>query len=175
MIDAVKVDDIGIDISLINSTTEHGKHELITEKFSELVFRISNRTKFPTSLFLRIQPSIRNQPHSASLDLTKKMVFNGTLQMPLPEIAAEESLDVNLGLIALCRGEFEVSASVEETRLSEADAADGKGKQRPRVDTRVMIDSLVGAKERRIWHSREPCILIARDEDSDDDDDDSDD
>lgn len=50
-----------------------------------------------------------------------------------------------------------------------------RGKVRPRVDTRTIVDALLGAKERKMWHSREPCVLIVRDEDSDDDDDDSDD
>jgi hypothetical protein len=172
MIDAIKIDDIGIDISLSNTFAEHGKHELFTYTFSELIFRISNRTTTPISPFLRIQPSIRNQPHNASLDLAKKIIFNGTLQTPLPEIAARDSVEVSLGLIALCRGEFEVSASVEEARLLDSDATEEKGKNRARVDTRMMVDALIGPKERRIWHSREPCILTVRDEVSDDDDDD---
>jgi hypothetical protein len=175
MIDAIKIDDIGIDISLSNTFAEHGKHELFTDTFSELIFRISNRTTTPISPFLRIQPSIRNQPHNASLDLAKKIIFNGTLQTPLPEIAARDSVEVSLGLIALCRGEFEVSASVEEARLLDSDATEEKGKNRARVDTRMMVDALIGPKERRIWHSREPCILTVRDEESDDGDDRSDD
>ena len=175
MIDAVKIDDIGIDISLNNNTTEHGKHELFSETFAELNFRVSNRTTAPISPFMRIQPSIRNQPHNASLDLAKKIVFNGTLQMPLPKIPAKEYVDVNLGMIALCRGEFEVSASVEEARLLDSDTAEEKGKSRPRVNTRMMVDAVLGPKERRIWHSREPCILIVQDEEKGDDDDDSDD
>lgn len=175
MIDAVKIDDVGIDISLDNSTSEYGKHELITEAFSELKFRISNRTTSPISPFLRIQPSIRNQPYNASLDLAKKIVFNGTLQQPLPQIPGQDSIEVKLGLIALCRGEFEVSASVEEARLQEAGAGEVKETTRPRANTRIPVDALLGPKERKIWHSREPCILVVRDQDSDDDDDDSDD
>jgi hypothetical protein len=29
----------------------------------------------------------------------------------------------------------------------------------------------MGSKERRIWHSREPCVVLVRDEDSGDEDD----
>lgn len=178
-IEAVKIDDIGIDIYLNNGTTKNGKYEVFAEKFSEIIFRISNRTEKPIYPFLRVQPSIRNQPHHASLDLAKKVVFNGTLQHPLLQIAGKESVEVNLGVIALCRGEFEVSASVEEARLLESDGAVEHEKTRPRVDTRMMMDALLGPKERRIWHSRESCVLVVRDEDSDegsdDDDDDSDD
>jgi hypothetical protein len=175
MIEAARIDDIGIDISLSNSTPEYSKHELLTERFSELKFRISNRAANPISPYLRIQPSIRNQPHNASLDLSKKIIFSGTLQQPLPQIPGKESVEISLGLVALCRGEFEVSASVEEARLVDSDGADETGKTRPRADTRTMLDALLGPKERRIWHAREPCILVVRDEDSDDDDDDSDD
>lgn len=176
MIEAVKIDDIGIDIGLSNNASENGKYELSTESFSEIKFRISNRTANPIHPFLRIQPSIRNLSHNASLDLSKKIIFNGTLQQPLPEISGKESIEVSLGLVALCSGEFEIGASVEEARLIDSNGTDEKEKTRSRANTRMMMDALLGPKERRIWHSREPCILVVRDEESDDvDDDDSDD
>jgi hypothetical protein len=34
-----------------------------------------------------------------------------------------------------------------------------------------MMDAILGARERRIWHSRQPCIVVVKDQDSDDDDD----
>jgi hypothetical protein len=74
-------------------------------------------------------------------------------------------------MTALCRGEFEISASVEEARLWEAPKASGKEATgaRPRTGTQALIDTLPGAKDRKIWHTREPCILVVTDEESSDD------
>jgi hypothetical protein len=171
IIDTIKIDDVGIDISLSGNKSRNAKYELLTDSFSELSVRVSNRTTDPISPFIRIQPSLRNQPHNASLDLSKKFIFNGTLQQALPQIPANGSVEVGFNVTALCRGEFEISASVEEVRLLDSDGTAEDGGTRRRADTRTMMDALLGTKERRIWHSREPCLLIVRDEDSDDDDD----
>lgn len=81
----------------------------------------------------------------------------------------ETYADLTLGVTPLCRGEFEISATVEEVRLVDApDGDDGDGtvggtKGRPRSDTDKMLDAVLGAPERRIWHAREPCLLVVRD------------
>jgi hypothetical protein len=105
-----------------------------------------------------------------SLDLSKKFVWNGTLQQTLPPLASNGSVEITIGMTALCRGEFEISASVEEAKL--LDSKDGGAREggRPRANTRMMMDALLGTKERRIWHSREPCLLTVKDDDSDDED-----
>jgi trafficking protein particle complex subunit 9 len=173
MIEAIKIDDIGIELSVNGIGSQDGQHELFTNSFSELKVKITNRTSDTISPFLRIQPSIKNQPHNISLDLSKKLVFNGILQEVLPDLPGHKTAEVSLGLTALARGEFEISASVEEARLQEhqQDEKPVEGR-RPRANTRTMMDAILGAKERRIWHSREPCVVLVRDEDSDDDDDD---
>ncbi|KAA8563929.1 hypothetical protein EYC84_011936 [Monilinia fructicola] len=73
----------------------------------------------------------------------------------------------------LCRGEFELSASVEEVRLFEAPKEELAIEEggRARANTKNLMDTMLGAKERRIWHSREPCLLVVRDEDDDSDED----
>jgi trafficking protein particle complex subunit 9 len=170
MIEAVKVDDVGIDISINGVTSGNLKHDVATDSFSEIKVCISNRTTEPIFPLIRIQPSVRNQPHNLSLDLSKKIVWNGILQQTLPQLPGKESAKVVIGITALCRGEFEISASVEEARLQRSRGEEDKEgqKARPRANTRSMMDTLLGAKERRIWHSREPCLLVVRDEDSDD-------
>jgi hypothetical protein len=32
-----------------------------------------------------------------------------------------------------------------------------------------MMDPVLGVRERRIWHTREPCVLVVRGEDGSDD------
>jgi len=68
---------------------------------------------------------------------------------------------------------------VEETRLFDTGEESWKGKEpkgqaysRARANTRTMMDSVLGARERKIWHSREPCLLIVRDKDDDGEDED---
>ena len=62
------------------------------------------------------------------------------------------------------------TASVEEAELlDEAGESKGEG-VRPRANTKMMMDTLLGSKDRRIWHSREPCLLSVKDEDDDDSD-----
>jgi hypothetical protein len=167
VIEAIKIDDISIDISVNGQKVGDAKHEVATDSFSEVLVKISNRSSEPIIPLLRLQPSIRNQAHSVSLDLSKKFVWNGTLQQTLPPLPAGESVEVTLGMTCLCRGEFEISASVEEARLLGQPEEKEKGASRPRANTRSMMDALLGSKERRIWHSREPCALVVRDEESD--------
>jgi hypothetical protein len=176
VIEAIKIDDIGISVS-VNGQMPGGdaKYEVTTDTFSEVIIKIENRSAEPIVALLRLQPSLRNQHHNASLDLTKKFVWNGTLQQTLPQIPAGESVEVGLGMTCLCRGEFEISASVEEARLlgipEKKEEKEEKGTGRPRANTKSMMDTLLGTKERRIWHSREPCLVVVRDEESSDEED----
>lgn len=173
MIEAIKIDEIGIDLS-INGTTSKSRHEISTDGFAELKARISNQTTEPIFPMLRIQPSIRNQSHNTSLDLARKLIWNGVLQQTLPPIPGKGSVEISIGMTALCRGEFEISASVEEARLKDQPLVEEvkEGVMRPRANTRTMMDAVLGVKERRIWHSREPCVVLVRDGDGSDDDDD---
>lgn len=174
MIEAIRIDDVGIEISVNDALSAGSKHELFTDNFSELKVKITNRSPEILYPLLRIQPSIRNQPHNISLDLAKKLAWDGTLQQTLPPIPGKQSVDVSLGVTALARGEFEISASVEEAQLfvSPKPAASEGG--RPRANTRQMMDAVLGVRERRIWHSREPCVVVVRDEESEESDDDDD-
>jgi trafficking protein particle complex subunit 9 len=173
MIEAIKIEEIGIELIVNGATSQRSRHEAFTDNFAELKVRISNRTTEPVFPMLRVQPSLRNQPHNISLDLSRKLIWNGILQQTLPQIAGKESVEIGIGMTALCRGEFEISASVEEARLEDLPLEERKdGAVRPRANTRAMMDAMLGAKERRIWHSREPCLVVVRDEDSSDDDDD---
>jgi hypothetical protein len=171
MIEAIKIDDIGIDLWIGGSDSGAAKYELLTDTFSELKARIHNRSSEAISPLLRLQPSIRNHSHSASLDLTKKLVWNGTLQQTLPPLPAKESIEIGVGVTALARGEFEISASVEEAFLHDPPMRESS-EGRPRANTRSMMDAVLGTRERRIWHARESCLVIVRDAAEDDSDDD---
>jgi hypothetical protein len=168
VIDAIRIDDVSVDF-IINGTSG-SKHHIYTDSFSEIKVKINNRSPQPIHPLLRLQPSIRNHSLAQTLDLSKKFVWNGVLQQTLPQIPAHDSIEVTMGMTPLCRGEFELSASVEEAKLINAPKEETEKEitlaARTRADTNNLMDTVLSAKERRIWHSREPCLLVVEDESS---------
>lgn len=169
VVEALKIDDIGIKI-FINGESGSSKHKILTDSFSQLKVLVTNLATEPIFPLLRIQPSSSNRSHNSSLDLSKKFVYNGTLQQTLPLLNPQESVETVIGITALCRGEYEISASVEEAKLLGSQYSGTVEGGRPRANTKIMMDALLGAKERRIWHSREPCLLTVKDDDNSDKD-----
>ncbi|CAG8959634.1 hypothetical protein HYFRA_00001537 [Hymenoscyphus fraxineus] len=173
MIDAIKIPDIGIEIRMNGQPAQNSQHQIITDNFDTLQVRIRNRSSHSIYPLLRIQPSIRSQSNRVSLDVTRKLVWNGTLQQTLPPLPAQGTTEVEIGVTALSRGEFEISATVEETRMLDPvpepeEADEGKKmEKRERDKTRSMLDAVLGKKERRLWHTREGCLVVVRDEESD--------
>jgi hypothetical protein len=172
MVEAIKINEINIELQIDASTSDSGAHQQYrvgVDKFINLKARIRNRTFRPVYPLLRLQASLRNHLHNSSLDLSKKLVWDGTLQHTLPVIPANGSTEVSIGMTALCKGDFEISASVEEARLWEAPEADDS---RAQADSKTIVDPVLGVKERRIWHTRLPCVMVVRDNESSDGDDD---
>jgi hypothetical protein len=168
MIDAMRVDEIEIDFSIqalegssdseTNQSvkaklTQTGRVHFVlqTNIFAKVTAKICNHYSDRLHLLLRLQPSLRNQPHNIALDLSKRFVWTGMLQRALhPPLEAGEIREVELGIIALCEGDFEIGATVEEVR--------------PTVIQPIQSGSLPrGADKRRIWHAREPCLIDAVD------------
>jgi hypothetical protein len=167
MIEAIRIDDIAIDLSINNIPSTDLNYNLFTDEFSELKIKITNRTSSLLHPLVRVQPSIRSPAHNIALDLSKKLAWNGTLQQTLEPLAGKETVEISLGITALARGIFEIGASVEEARLIEPPKGEAPEGGRPRANTRQMMDAVLGSRERRIWHSRQPCVIIVRDEESD--------
>ncbi|KAG7124054.1 Transport protein particle subunit like [Verticillium longisporum] len=182
MLEAVKVDDVGVDISVggadgpvqsgdrSSSSGGSSSNEVVVDAFSQLRVRVTNRTAQAMYPLLRLMPSLCHRPLNVALDFTRKVSWNGTLQQALPVLGPRATTEVVLGFTALCRGAFEVTASVEEYQVWEAAAKEAgdetsatESARRPRSDTQIMLDAALGVKERRIWHSRQPCVVVARD------------
>lgn len=208
MIEAIKIDEVGIEISVENARAadddsgsdsdsdsdssspqqqqqmkmkmkgSNNKNAVFVDEFAQVRVVVTNRTREPIHPTLRLMPSLRHRPLNVALDFTRKFAWNGTLQRALPPLAAGSATEVALGAVPLCRGEFEISASVEETRLWSPPAAANKDSndnddvaagtvppptRRERSETEIMMDAVLGAKERRIWHSRRPCFVSVRD------------
>ncbi|KAI0801663.1 hypercellular protein A [Xylaria sp. FL0064] len=182
MIEAIKVDEVGIDVSVENlhsQQTSGSDSGIFVDEFVQIKVQIANRMDKPVYPTVRIMPSLCNRPVIVALDFTRKFAWNGTLQQTLPLLDAKSSTELRIGATALCRGEFGISASVEETQLWNIPEKNDKSefnkkaqtqdeeqeiiRQRERADTQTMMDAVLGAKERRIWHSRRPCVVVVRD------------
>jgi hypothetical protein len=168
MIDAIRVEEVEIDFSIRGLTeSSQPKNErtakdpvmqmgrahfvLQTNTFATLTAYIRNHSSDRLHVLLRLQPSLRNQPHNVALDVSKRFAWTGMLQRALhPPLEAGEIREADLGIIALCQGDFEIGATVEEIR--------------PNTTPPTQSDGLsLVAPKRRIWHAREPCLVDAVD------------
>lgn len=170
MMKALRVDELAIKLSAGTKNTT--KVELYTDTFAVLKIKITNKTSRSISSILRIQPSIRNQPQHLALDLGKRLLLNGLLQQRLPIISGAESIEIEFSMIALGRGEYEINALVEETHLFESEECrtlDNILTNEGAYDINK-AKALAETKERRIWYSKKPLVILVRDKDSQNDD-----
>ncbi|KAK3326267.1 TRAPP II complex [Apodospora peruviana] len=184
MIEAVKIDEIGIEINVLDSSgqnvdgrTHNSRSQVVgVDEFVQVRIRVTNRTQQPVYPLLRLMPALCHRPLNVALDFTRKLAWNGTLQQVLPMIKGKGSLETVLGATALCRGEFEIMASVEETRAwvppppgSSSATGDDKAaevKKRREEEQHMRMNAVFGGeggRERRIWHSRRPCRVVVKD------------
>jgi len=157
--------EIGLSVRALDATLESGheptaedsvqqtglSHFLLQPRtFATLVVSIHNHSAYRTHLLLRLQPSLRNQSHNIALDLSKRFAWTGMLQRALhPPLEPGEVREAELGITALCEGDFEIGATVEELRVS------------TRSEAAQNSNALLLAPKRRIWHARDPCLIDA--------------
>lgn len=138
-----------------------------TATFLTLTTTLHNRTLSPIHPLLRLQPLLRNQQHNIALDLTKRFLWNGVLQRALPVLKGGERRDVELDFCVLAKGEYEIGACVEEVRRIKSSSDDKGGALDEDFAARgagMGTGAAAREGERRIWHAREPCVIIATDQ-----------
>lgn len=165
MIDVVKINDMDISISVVSdkNETKASNHDIAyVDEFIKIKVDVYNRTAQPIVPLVRLMPALCHRPLTVALEYTRKFAWNGTLQQLLPAIAGQSSGEFVIGVTVLCRGQFELTASVEEVVLADDDRA-AKEKQARHRSGSQMGEALVGMKERRTWHSREPFLLTVQD------------
>lgn len=187
MVSALKLDDLEITISILpgaSSSSPKPTHQLSPSRFQipthtylTLTTTLTNRSQTPIHPLLRIQPSLKDQPHNIALDLGKKFLWSGLLQRGLDPLAPGQSSVSELGVIVLCSGVFEIGATVEEIRVPRAPAQNENERSRGNHDdaaaagaVAVVNDHMIsegegkgeGLKERRVWYARERLVLIAK-------------
>ncbi|KAK4105022.1 Trs120-domain-containing protein [Parathielavia hyrcaniae] len=188
MIEAIKIDEVDIDMAVVDPTTGRAlpsrddgssgsaRYAVPVDEFLTLRVRVTNRSARPVYPLLRLTPTLCHRPFHVSLDFTRKMAkfaWNGNLQQALPLLeGGGRSVEVCMGVTALCRGEFEVLGSVEEARLwvDPREAVAGSGKEgekkggKSEAEAQVMIlGAALGKRERRVWHARRRCRLVVGD------------
>ena len=177
MVSALKLDDVGIRFSVLPSSssettpaaateavkqTGHATFEIPALTFLTLRTRILNRSPAPIHPLLRLQPTLRNQPHNIALDLGKKFLWNGVLQRVLPVLEGGQETTVDMGFCVLSPGSYEIGAAVEEVRVLAA-AEEGDGKKEGEIEDLVLQGRKKGERERRVWYAPEACVVVSKD------------
>ncbi|KAH9882730.1 hypothetical protein J1614_000095, partial [Plenodomus biglobosus] len=172
MVEAIKLEDLAIRMSVVSDypVTEpdeairqvgRAKFQVLVDQFLTVRTTIHNRSPHPISPLLRLQPHVANLPHNIALDLDKRFSWTGVLQRRLPVIEPEQTVESELGIVPLCSGVYELTATVDEVELMIGESKDD-GK-RARSDTQMLLQGdILGEPKLRIWHSSEPCTIIAR-------------
>jgi len=197
MVETVRVDDVGIRMEVIpcphrRNMESEGQEELApgllqkctpskfileTDQFYNLRTTVTNRTSRSILPILRLSPSLRNQHVSVALDLSRRFAFDGLLQQAIRRISPGESTSVEMGFVVLCRGEFEVTAGVEEVRAGrwgmDVGGAGGYMTARGGADAGKQVkklgpdgipeDILEGVVGKRSWVGREVMTMVVRD------------
>ncbi|EFR03500.1 hypercellular protein HypA [Nannizzia gypsea CBS 118893] len=186
MISALRVDDLELSFMLLplqktgdamscgdqNQTilqTGQSRFSVSTDTFFNLQTTIFNRSSKPIHPIIRLQPTLRNQPYTVALELSRRLSCTGMLQRALPLLGPRERRRINLGITIHCAGEYEIRATVEEVKaantimaLTEEKAAPSSDKYAYHHDNYQQSFDTGTPRQRRRWNSRLPCIISAR-------------
>ena len=156
MVDALKLDDVDIQMK-ISGTQPPKTHEIFeipVEEFAVLETSIRNRSDVTIYPLLRLRPNLSHQPTEIALDLGKRLSWSGMLQSVVKPIPPGETAVNKLALCALCAGEYEVGATVEEIKRASVPVEEG-------ADDSI-IDPVAASAGRRTWIASKPCRIIAK-------------
>ncbi|KAF9883307.1 hypothetical protein FE257_003765 [Aspergillus nanangensis] len=187
MVDAFRLDDVDIAFSISPPSSDdsiieghdaesepvtqigRSKFKVRTDDMLNLTITVRNRSLKPIHPLLRLQPCLRHQPSNVALDLSRRLAWTGMLQQVLPVVHSGESTTATVGITVLCRGTYEIGATVEELRVLKSAPECSKGPHGSHAsfyDQDGPIQDTFGtdmAKKRRIWHAKEPCVMNAHD------------
>ncbi|KAI2791630.1 hypothetical protein POX_c04496 [Penicillium oxalicum] len=178
MVEAMRLEDVEVAFSLSSPKSKdspsavkqvgRSKFQAQTDDLLTLHVTVHNRSSRPIHPLLRLQPSLRHQQNNIALDLTRRLAWTGMLQQALPILPARGSIQTSIGLTILCRGEYELGASIEEARILRHSDEHGEGEASDPATQFIEdgIEDTFGAgvvKRRRIWHAKEGCVILAHD------------
>ncbi|CAB4432069.1 unnamed protein product [Rhizophagus irregularis] len=110
MLNVLKINEIsfGIDIEDGSKVTKLSCNQFKcpVNEFVKMKFIIYNHQEKPSKLCIRIQPVQSYSDGIMEWDLSKRMVWNGLLQTPLPKIEPKSSVTYTLPICFFSRGDF---------------------------------------------------------------------
>jgi len=175
MVEAMRLEDVEVAFSLSSPSTSNQNSPIVqtgrsrfsakTNDLLTVVVTVRNRSSRPIHPLLRLQPSLRHQPSNVALDLTRRLAWTGMLQQSLPILNSGESTQATIGVTVLCRGEYEIGASIEEARLLRS-FDEHKAREEDASRHHDGIKDTFGVdvvRRRRIWHAQETCVIHAHD------------
>jgi hypothetical protein len=152
MVEVMKLPDISVAYNVIgkHAKKQAGSFEVQVDDFATLQTTLYNRSNRTIMPLLRLRPSLADQPRDIALDMGKRFAWSGVLQQVLPKLAPQQSCSVELPICALCAGDFEVGATVEEVLSLESS-----------ISKEPVLDDLVADTHRRTWTAEETCRIVA--------------
>jgi hypothetical protein len=164
MVETLRVEDVGISLSVDQEdgvrALSLARYIVATDRFLTLAVTITNRTSRRIRPVLRLLPELKNQEPPAGMDLNRRLAINGLLQQAVSALEPGGKSEVRTGFVALAKGEYEFSASVEEITAGERMEVEVGGldeQGRP-------LDVLLGAiGARKSWVCRKVLRVVARD------------
>jgi hypothetical protein len=175
MVEAIKLDDLAISTTIALDFPASGdddaviqlgrsKFQVPVDEFLTMKTTIRNRSPQPISPLLRLQPHLAGLLHNVALDLDKRFSWTGVLQRKLPVIQPGQTVESELGIVALCSGTFEIGATVDEAEMIKKERESGEEGKRPRSDTQTLLQGgdVLGEPKLRTWYLKEPCNVVAK-------------
>jgi hypothetical protein len=173
MVEAIRLEDLAIKTTIVSDhlaaegkeavrQVGHAKFEVPIDDFLTMKTSVRNRSPRPISPILRLQPHVAGLPHNVALDLDKRFSWTGVLQRKLPVLQPGESVESELGIVALCSGTYEIGATVDEAEFIKISS--GCEDKKANDDAQMLLQggNVLGEPKLRTWYMREPCTIVAK-------------
>ncbi|KAF3920526.1 hypothetical protein ABW20_dc0108759 [Dactylellina cionopaga] len=182
-VDVVKAEEVDVTIDLeseekgddsggedaVVKTIARGRWGVKTDEFFKVKVVVRNRGPKKVRLISRLLPSLRfvgGAGGNPGLEMTRRAGFNGTMQKSLGWVGSGEERRVEMGMVVLASGEYEILGCVEEVKGDDYDEEEvgerKKQKGEPlEVEQRLLEEMIRG--ERKVWYAREVCNVVASD------------
>ncbi|EPS40686.1 hypothetical protein H072_5469 [Dactylellina haptotyla CBS 200.50] len=175
-VDVVKAEEVDVQVGLAGDGVDaevnniaRGRWGVKTDGFFKVRVVIKNRGAKKLRLISRLLPCLRfigGGGGNPGLEMMRRAGFNGTLQKSLGWLKGGEERVVEMGMVVIASGEYEILGCVEEVKgddYDEEEADEGKkvNGEPLEVEQRLLEDMIRG--ERKVWYAREVCNVVATD------------
>ncbi|KAF2432208.1 Trs120-domain-containing protein [Tothia fuscella] len=160
MVGTLKLGDVAFEMTVLGSDaaevqqTARSTFTIQVDDYLTLRIRVTNRSQTTIYPLLRLGPALAHQPQDIALELGKRFVWSGSLQQVLKPLEPGGVVETNLAICALCSGEYELGATVEEIKVCKRD------EQEKEVSGGIP-DPVASSLGRRTWIASEPCRIRA--------------